>query len=202
MNELLAGCDGTNALSYTLWNYEPTNTHEHGDHWNGEDLSIFTLDDLEDRSVAVEPPNLHSLLLAGARGIEAWCRPYPVEAMGRVQSFTFDMSTTVFKLNIQVVSHETSALWQSREPDRIAEEGFTLIYLPFVHYLKSEEGETGDGRLVGGGEEEWEPGVRGVVDLKIVHMSVGRLEVDGQWGRWYYPLDTDREVELALRKWN
>jgi len=31
--------------NFTFWNYTATNTHEYGDQWNGEDLSIYSLDD-------------------------------------------------------------------------------------------------------------------------------------------------------------
>ncbi|KAF8926614.1 hypothetical protein BGZ58_011050 [Dissophora ornata] len=33
-----------NLLSFTLWNYNTTNDNTYGDHWNGEDFSIFSLD--------------------------------------------------------------------------------------------------------------------------------------------------------------
>ncbi|KAG0302259.1 hypothetical protein BGZ98_007660 [Dissophora globulifera] len=33
-----------NLLNFTLWNYNATNDNTHGDHWNGEDFSIFSLD--------------------------------------------------------------------------------------------------------------------------------------------------------------
>lgn len=32
----------SNLVSFTLWNYNPANTNEFGDHWNGEDFSIFS----------------------------------------------------------------------------------------------------------------------------------------------------------------
>ncbi|KAF9290114.1 hypothetical protein BGZ88_007486 [Linnemannia elongata] len=34
----------SNLLSFTLWNYNATNDNTYGDHWNGEDFSIFSLD--------------------------------------------------------------------------------------------------------------------------------------------------------------
>ncbi|KAG0236183.1 hypothetical protein BGW41_000544 [Actinomortierella wolfii] len=33
-----------NLLSFALWNYNATNDNQYGDHWNGEDFSIFSLD--------------------------------------------------------------------------------------------------------------------------------------------------------------
>ncbi|KAI0738047.1 glycoside hydrolase [Daedaleopsis nitida] len=39
--------DGSNALNYTIWNYCPDNSHEWGDGWNMEDLSIWSENDLK-----------------------------------------------------------------------------------------------------------------------------------------------------------
>jgi Glycoside hydrolase family 5 C-terminal domain/Cellulase (glycosyl hydrolase family 5) len=37
--------EGSGANGYTLWTYVGTNDHQWGDYWNGEDLSIFSVDD-------------------------------------------------------------------------------------------------------------------------------------------------------------
>ncbi|TIA91070.1 hypothetical protein E3P99_01258 [Wallemia hederae] len=46
MDVSLGACDGSNCLSYTVWSYAAGNTHEWGDGWNGEDLSIWSPDDV------------------------------------------------------------------------------------------------------------------------------------------------------------
>lgn len=47
MDASLNACDGPNLLSYSLWTYCSDNTHTWGDGWNGEDLSIWSLDDVK-----------------------------------------------------------------------------------------------------------------------------------------------------------
>ncbi|KKK27195.1 glycosyl hydrolase [Aspergillus rambellii] len=39
--------EGSGGNGFTLWIYTARNDHEWGDHWNGEDLSIYSTDDLE-----------------------------------------------------------------------------------------------------------------------------------------------------------
>ncbi|KAI5983227.1 glycoside hydrolase family 5 protein [Pisolithus albus] len=45
----LSAADGTNALNYTVWTYCADSTHQWGDGWNMEDLSLWSSDDLERR---------------------------------------------------------------------------------------------------------------------------------------------------------
>ena len=211
--------DGENALSYTIWDYEPCNTHANGDGWNGEDLSLFSYDDVAgDLDLGVDdPPDMRTLITAGARGIDGWCRPYPIEIAGRVRSFTFDMESTRFTLRFEVTSLDGSRLWQAdRKGDGHENAPFSggeasaLIYMPYVHYLASTSGEeatSNRNRLVGKPSPDGEEWVKGrgpaVVDVEIEELSEGRLEIEGQWMRWYYPLHEkgEREVSLSLRKW-
>jgi hypothetical protein len=60
-----------NLLSSTIWNYTADNTHEEGDHWNGEDLSIFSN--------------------GKGRAAGGWLRPYPMATAGMPISFSWNM---------------------------------------------------------------------------------------------------------------
>ncbi|QQO10520.1 glycoside hydrolase family 5 protein [Breznakiella homolactica] len=57
-------------LHSTIWNYTASNTHEHGDGWNGEDLSIFSD--------------------GKGRAWKGWLRPYPMATAGTPRSFFWD----------------------------------------------------------------------------------------------------------------
>lgn len=45
----LNGADGVNALSWTVWTYCTDHTHDWGDGWNMEDLSLWSADDLREK---------------------------------------------------------------------------------------------------------------------------------------------------------
>ncbi|MDI6857521.1 MAG: cellulase family glycosylhydrolase [Dehalococcoidia bacterium] len=96
-------------LNSTQWNYTPDNTHEHGDQWNKEDLSIWSADDGRDP----RDPD------AGGRAVRAFCRPYVRWAAGRPLRMAFDPTSSVFEASI--------------ESDARAA-GPTLVYAPRLHY--------------------------------------------------------------------
>ena len=70
-----------NLLSSTIWNYCSDNTHEKGDNWNGEDLSIVSLGS----GTTLEP-----------RAIKGWLRPYPMAIAGTPIKIKWDRKKMVF----------------------------------------------------------------------------------------------------------
>jgi hypothetical protein len=80
-----------NLVSGTLWNYTPDNRNSGGDGWNCEDLSLFS------RSQQRDPNDLNS----GARGWQAFVRPYPIAIAGEPQIITFHRKTGEFKLTFR-----------------------------------------------------------------------------------------------------
>lgn len=91
------------------WNYTADNTHQWGDNWNLEDLSIFSGDD------QINPHDLHS----GGRAIRGFARPYIQRTAGRVQRRRFIFPT----------GHFEGVIYFSE-----AAESETVIYLPNIWY--------------------------------------------------------------------
>ncbi|CAJ2501316.1 Uu.00g041690.m01.CDS01 [Anthostomella pinea] len=138
LDTILGGCDD-HLLSFTVWAYSAINTQKWGDHWNGEDLSLYCA---ETGSFPNHP------FLRGARAPAAWCRPYAESLTGEPKSMSFDVSTGKFELEIE-----------SKEP------GYAVVYVPWLHYKKSDDPEEVD------------------LDVKI---SEGDWSVKGQYLRWDY----------------
>ena len=143
--------EGSGANGFTLWTYAGCNNHEWGDLWNGEDLSIFSVDDkalpsyLQIQSV---PPSanvstanlkvpdmtssrtallsssssaLSASTTAGLRAAEAFVRPSPIATHGNVQRWEFDLKDCTFTFTL--------------DADSVTPEQFpTEIYLPDWHF--------------------------------------------------------------------
>jgi hypothetical protein len=80
-----------NLLNCTLWNYTPDNTNLEGDHWNEEDLSIFSTDQ------RTNPQDIHS----GGRALEAVVRPYPIATAGELLQASFTPNKRLFKMKFR-----------------------------------------------------------------------------------------------------
>jgi hypothetical protein len=78
-------------LNATLWNYTADNTNEHGDQWNGEDLSIFS------RDQQTLPQDINS----GGRALQAVVRPYARAVAGEPLRMSFDIKRKVFEFEFR-----------------------------------------------------------------------------------------------------
>ncbi|MCX8012751.1 MAG: hypothetical protein N3A02_00485, partial [Rectinema sp.] len=66
-------------MSATLWNYTADNTHEYGDGWNGEDLSVFCRED------------------GGGRALRGFVRPYATAIAGKPVFMSFSLRSALFR---------------------------------------------------------------------------------------------------------
>lgn len=99
-----------NLLSYTIWNYTPDNDDAHGDQWNGEDLSIFSL------SQRTDPQDINS----GGRALPAIVRPYARATAGEPLRMSFDLHRRIFSYEFR--------------HDPLVQEEPTLIFVPAYQY--------------------------------------------------------------------
>ena len=110
-------------INSTQWNYTVDNSHERGDQWNKEDLSVWSRDD--QRNTA-DPDS-------GARALRGFCRPYVQRAAGTPTRMSFDMATASFDLEIESDPAVTAP---------------TVIYAPRLHYPRGVRAETSSGSVI------------------------------------------------------
>lgn len=185
----LNGCDGPNGFNVTLWNYCKDNSHLRGDQWVGEDLSVWSADDLKPAGMRnqslssvvsgsdtsdfkVTPPSspLNSTgVNNGARGLLAFVRPHPTAIVGILKHISFDIHSTLFELHVEL------------PPKFVSDDSLpTEVYLPHVHYGASslKDSSTSD--------EQQALQLSDTENALEVKVSHGRTEQEGQGLRWYY----------------
>jgi hypothetical protein len=167
----------------------------------------------DDDLLGMNPPDLSSLIMLGTRGIESWCRPYPLETTGDIRTFKFDMASAKFELSLRLPALEEDPLVRDKTGQAGEEAmGYTKLYLPYVHYLATNPPSKMDyaaptKRILGNPDKEGSEWIKGrgpaQVDLEVVELSEGTLTVEGQWGMWRYPLGRkkEREVKLVVKPW-
>lgn len=106
--------DGIDAafLHATIWNYSASNTHDRGDSWNTEDLSIY------------------SSTTGEGRAIRGFSRPYAPAVSGTPREMHFDTKTGIFELSWEAIPGETEVYVPTHWYPRGAE---TLELSPGLH---------------------------------------------------------------------
>ena len=131
-------------VGWTLWNYTTENSHQWGDQWNGEDLSIISEDDplppdfdrggtqldgtpgpKQSITAAVTRGGQHTDSDKGlpgtSRAARAFIRPGPATTNGSIVSYGFDLRTVTFEMEVLA-----SIPARDRAP--------TEVFLPILHF--------------------------------------------------------------------
>ena len=96
----------------TVWNYTPDHSHERGDGWNGENLSIFAPEDV-------------GAGRDGGRGLQGLMRPHPAATAGVPISLRFDRKARHFEYRYQA-SQGLSAPSVVEVPRALYPDGFRV----------------------------------------------------------------------------
>ncbi|KAI8338246.1 glycoside hydrolase superfamily [Chlamydoabsidia padenii] len=126
-----------NLVNFTLWNYDANNDHEYGDHWNGENFSIFSPNQQQPEITSENLATMDSLdhinLNDGGRVLGASLRPYASKIAGVPEKSSFKMDQLSYTLIFRPFDDQ-----QLQELDNL---GFdttsihcTEIYVPNYHY--------------------------------------------------------------------
>lgn len=118
-----------NLLNYTLWNYTADNNNQHGDKWNGEDLSIYSPDQRKN------PLDINS----GGRALFGFVRPYARAIAGEPLEMSFKLDKGEFYFRF------------CHEPSITAP---TEFYIPNLQYPHGYKVEVSDGRYEVDAEEQ------------------------------------------------
>ncbi|KAI8049419.1 glycoside hydrolase superfamily [Gilbertella persicaria] len=128
----------TNLIHFTLWNYDICNDHEYGDHWNGENFSIYSArkqkkdyQEHDDGNSKLSKKHLYD----GGRVLEAVLRPYASKVAGMPVSSVFDIDTLCYTFSFIPFTPE--------QLDTLNHHGYqtsnrmacvTEIFVPFFHF--------------------------------------------------------------------
>ena len=131
----LIGAMEDNQVGFTLWNYNPHNTVEHGDGWNKEDFSVINGDDImENGPILPDYRNrLHENdeLYRGGRTLDVVIRPYAGKIAGQPIRSHWDCRTLRYEFE-----------WSSKgSAEKLAENdksGLTEVFVPSYHYAAHE----------------------------------------------------------------
>jgi len=157
----LNALDGPNCLNVTMWTYVPDNSHEWGDLWNGEDLSIWSKDDMErpsevyqdddrDDSTRVEnaqdskpfsfnvetasPLYTPDNIMSGEGVTPALILDGARAVSATCRPFPIAIVGEPYRIDFDIASTTFKLSVRVRADDTPSSDVATEIYVPFVHY--------------------------------------------------------------------
>ncbi|KAF9531115.1 cytoplasmic protein [Crepidotus variabilis] len=119
MDAMMTGLERS-LVGFNLWNYNPDNTDERGDDWNGENFSWFSRGRALPVSLLYFDQNAPSLD-NGGRILNAVVRPYPAKTAGIPISFEYEMNVGAFTYT-----------WDNRTPQGVVPKVKTISNPPRV----------------------------------------------------------------------
>ncbi|WVR04027.1 hypothetical protein IAU60_001026 [Kwoniella sp. DSM 27419] len=151
-------CDGSNVLNYTVWTYVPDHCHEWSDNWNGEDLSLWSADDISrgsdvSRDALTNATNSSATLTASRPpSPKSAISPGAIEAGDVSPSLILDGSRAVAafcrpfpiatvgkpnRLDFDIASTTFRYSVNVRPIDFSSSTVATELYVPYIHYAST-----------------------------------------------------------------
>ncbi|KAI8378482.1 glycoside hydrolase superfamily [Blakeslea trispora] len=129
----------TNLINFTLWNYDVCNDHIYGDHWNGENFSIYSVKKQREDYKEHDDGNSklsRKHLYDGGRVLEAVLRPYASKVAGTPISSEFDLDLLCYTFSFMPFTAQERQIQKEKlgyqALDSMAY--VTEIFVPFYHF--------------------------------------------------------------------
>ncbi|KAI9364048.1 glycoside hydrolase superfamily [Pilaira anomala] len=128
----------TNLINFTLWNYDVCNDHEYGDHWNGENFSIYSVKkakedylDHDDGNSKLSKKHLYD----GGRVLEAVLRPYASKVAGTPIESEFDLQNIKYTFSFIPFTKEQQTQLKQENYNLIDNTACTTeVFVPYFHF--------------------------------------------------------------------
>ncbi|CAO3622527.1 unnamed protein product [Cunninghamella blakesleeana] len=122
-------------VNFTLWNYDVCNDDEFGDHWNGENFSLFSSKMKQQSIDTINEDQLND----GGRVLLAALRPYASKIAGTPKVSNFDLDKLLYTLifhpfNEKELEEQKSLGWDINNTKATQ----TEVFIPNYHYKEIE----------------------------------------------------------------
>ncbi|KAI8980242.1 glycoside hydrolase superfamily [Pilobolus umbonatus] len=127
----------SNLINFTLWNYDVCNDHEYGDHWNGENFSVYSVKkaqidykEHDDGDSKLSKDHLYD----GGRVLEAVLRPYASKIAGIPTFSEFDLAQLQYTFIFTPFTEEEAKQMEVKYQSSHDMACVTEIFVPYFHF--------------------------------------------------------------------